>query len=200
MPFPTDFLVPALRALDVAGAEPGVPHGPPRRSRYRPRTPTKPPLATPPFIVESPARTTGPAPIAPQAGPAPTAPQVGPAMQGEGIDPDLLSASIGLNGYDDDMAVYQMQMKRANTLRNTATPEMRGNGRVIVAANPFEHVSTVMDRVQGHRDRKGLDAEMAKSREARKAGIARIQRAIAKKYGLADLEEPEIPSGLPGAL
>jgi hypothetical protein len=52
----------------------------------------------------------------------------------------------------DQQALLKDQMSQAQALRNRANPEMRGNGRVMTAANPLEFVGAVMQKRQAGKD------------------------------------------------
>lgn len=65
------------------------------------------------------------------------------------LPPEVLKQLIDMGTITEEQAMLQGQMEQANQLRNTASPEMRGNGRVMVAANPLEHLGAGMQRYAG---------------------------------------------------
>jgi hypothetical protein len=105
---------------------------------------------------------------------------------------EFMGAALGLAGGDDEMAAYNEQLAQANALRDTAMPEMRGAGRVNVAANPLEFLSSAMKQRKGHKEREDVLGKQDTARKDRKTNLGRLQRAIAKAYGGGMEEEEDV--------
>jgi hypothetical protein len=103
---------------------------------------------------------------------APQAPQAGQPDQSRMLEEALLGT------YGDVMENDALgeQMARADALRNTASPEMRGNGRVQTAANPMEFIGRGMQQWEGRKRANAIEGQQAATR-------GRIGEAV-KKYGL----------------
>lgn len=64
---------------------------------------------------------------------------------------DMLNMTLGQAGYGGQERGLDRQMKMADELRNTATPDMRGNSRVQTAANPLEFAGAALKQIGGQR-------------------------------------------------
>jgi len=129
---------------------PGIPGAPPALSAGAP--PTMPGMGPTGAPMGGPGVTPPGGPPLPPA--APPAPSAGPAP---GVTPpsnpqtDMLNMTLGQAGYGGQERGLDRQMKMADELRNTATPDMRGNSRVQSAANPLEFAGAALKQMGGQR-------------------------------------------------
>ena len=86
----------------------------------------------------------------------PQAPQAG-QQNPYGLDPRVLEAMLGTYGDTLEMGALEKQLEQANALRETAMPEMRGNGRVQTAANPLEFIGAGIKQYKGMKKSKELE-------------------------------------------
>ena len=77
----------------------------------------------------------------------------------EGMSPEQIEQLIALGIIPEQQDQLNQQYASADALRNKATPEMRGNGRVMVAANPLEPIGVGMQRYAGQRDAKRIQEQ-----------------------------------------
>ena len=88
----------------------------------------------------------------------------------ENMTPEQIEQLIALGVIPEQQSDLQQQMKMANELRNTKSPEMYGNGRVMVAANPLEHLGVGLQRYAGQRDMKNIQQQQKDLRDQQVAG------------------------------
>lgn len=95
----------------------------------------------------------------------------------ENMTPEQIQQLVALGIIPDQMAGMDKQMEYANQLRSTPTPEMYGNGRVMVAANPMEHIAAGLQRYKGMKDMKELQAQQEALRKDQTAGRSKFFEA-----------------------
>lgn len=88
----------------------------------------------------------------------------------ENLTPEQIQQLVALGVIPDKQGDLSQQYEIANQLRSQATPDMRGNGRVMVAANPLEHLGTGLQRYAGQRDMKRIEGEQDALRKQQTAG------------------------------
>lgn len=112
----------------------------------------------------------GGAPQPVQAAPSPsgTTPPPSPAQAPEAgsptsifDNPDAVDSVLG-------MGELNRQMAQAEALRDSSGPEGRyvANGKIYVAGNPLEHLSTGLKRYKGHKDTKRIATEQQDAKKA----------------------------------
>lgn len=109
----------------------------------------------------------------------------------ENMTPEQIQQLIALGvipGKQEDLA---QQYEIANQLRGTASPEMRGNGRVMVSSNPLEHIGVGLQRYAGNRDMKRIEAEQDALRKQQTAG----REAFLKQYLFPNGPRPQTING-----
>lgn len=95
-------------------------------------------------------------------------------MEGfEGLSEEQLQQLIELGVIPDQQDALSEQYMQANAVRNSAGPEVRGNGRVMVAANPLEFLASGVQKYQAGKDIQEIGKKredlMDKQTAARKA-------------------------------
>jgi hypothetical protein len=81
-------------------------------------------------------------------------------MEGfEGLTEEQLQQLIELGIIPDQQNALSEQAAQANAIRNRAGPEMRGNGRVMVAANPLEFLADAGMKYKAGKDLKEIDTK-----------------------------------------
>ena len=101
--------------------------------------------------------------------------------------------------HEQEMAILAEQMGTAEALRDTPGAKGRQAGRVYVAANPLEHLSTLVKRRQGNKEvarvNEERDAALTREEQARQAGgVAEI---IARRQLIDSLRRPPPQSAAP---
>jgi hypothetical protein len=77
---------------------------------------------------------------------------------------------IDLGVIDDENTTLDKQMKYAQAMRNKAGPDMRGNGRVMVAANPLEFAVQAYQGYQSGKEIKDIKARQEQLLQKQSAG------------------------------
>ena len=72
-------------------------------------------------------------------------------MQSLGLTEEDMAALFESGVFGERAGMLGDQMGMANQMRNTPTPEMRQAGRVQVAANPLEMLSSGLSRIAGQK-------------------------------------------------
>jgi hypothetical protein len=117
-------------------------------------------------------------PMAPGMQPTGQPPQAGQMSAAEQAQ---IAALLSTYGDTQEISALEKQMAAAEALR-MGTPEMRGNGRVMTAANPLEHLGKGIGDYKLMKQRKANDASQA---EARKRVSTNVQKY--GEYALKDL-------------
>ena len=121
-------------------------------------------------------------------------------MEGfEGLTEEQLQQLIELGVIPDEQGYLAEQMQQANAVRNMAGPEMRGNGRVQVAANPLEFLGQGIQKYQAGNDLKEIGQKRRTLLDKQVAGRKALLDAIrGKQMGFQGsmINDPGIdPSG-----
>lgn len=119
-------------------------------------------------------------------------------MSIEDITPEQLELLKRLGIIPEELEDIQLQLEQANLLRNAAGPEGRDSGRVYTAANPLEHIGSLMQKYNANKQATGLEAkrsglvgEMGKGRSAALDSLyAAALRKKMEKLGLS--QEPDL--------
>ena len=73
--------------------------------------------------------------------------------------PEDIAALQMLTSAPEEMERLKRQMEYAALLRDSQAGEMRGNGRVMVAQNPMEHIGRILRMYHGHKKMAGLEGQ-----------------------------------------
>lgn len=109
-------------------------------------------------------------PPAPQMGPPNPAATMGPpappqAQLDQRQDQALMRTLLGNYGNELELSEAQNQLAQAQALRNTAMPESRQAGRVVVAANPLEFIGAGLKQYAGAKQEKAAREQAAALRK-----------------------------------
>jgi hypothetical protein len=77
---------------------------------------------------------------------------------------------IDLGIIDDETGMLDKQMKYAQSMRNAPGPEMRGNGRVMVAGNPLEFAAQAWQGIRSGNEIKDIKARQEELLRKQSAG------------------------------
>jgi hypothetical protein len=88
----------------------------------------------------------------------------------ENLSPEQIQQLVALGVIPDEQSDLQQQYQIANELRTTPTPQMYGNGRIMVAASPLEHIAVGLQRYKGMKDMKDIQEQQKLLREAQVRG------------------------------
>lgn len=100
-------------------------------------------------------------------------------MEGfEGLTEEQLQQLIELGTFDDEQQQLSEQMARAAAIRGMVAPEMRGNGRVMVAANPLEFLSQGIQKYQAGKEMKDIDTRRGEIRTKQKTARQALLDAL----------------------
>lgn len=109
-------------------------------------------------------------------------------------DYELLLQLGGQNAIDEQQ--IQMMLQQAEQLRNQgAAPEMRGNGRLMIAPNPLEYLGAAANQYAAGQTRKGAMDMQRGMGERQTQQNQRIMQAL-----LRGQQTAPVPNGAPGML
>lgn len=105
----------------------------------------------------------------------------------EGLSEEEIQHLMELGVIPSKQTLLQQQMDRANALRDTEGPQMRGNNRVQTAANPLEFAVAAYKGYQANKDVKKLEQQQA----------AQLQKQVdGRSLFLRKLRPPTAPTSL----
>jgi len=110
---------------------------------------------------------------------------IGPVVPGQSEDDPQIRLAAAMAGIPIEQARLQAKMRRAQGLMDAPSAQGRQVGQTFVAASPFEHLATAMQRIQGGRQMQ--EAEQAFQPLAQQARDA-AQASAAERNALAPPE------------
>lgn len=96
------------------------------------------------------------------------------------LSEEQIQQLMDLGIIDDEQSILDKQLKTANSVRYSAGPEMRSNGRVSTAANPLEFA---VHAYQGYKAGKDADAIAKQQQELLKRQVEARAAYTKNLYG-----------------